>query len=104
MPSFSNETKCRVSALCLSFNLADDLGNAPSLPTDQANFPDEDVIDKWIDAPSPHAPLTADPYSHPMMTISIIPPTWEEPIQKMTLPSKGLLVKHGSGLGEGQTL
>ena len=39
-----------------------------------------------------------------MMTTSIVPPTWEEPIQKSALPSQGLPVEQGLGLGECQTL
>ena len=43
------------------FDLANDLGNAPSLPTDLASFLGEDVTDEQIDAPCPPSPLTVDP-------------------------------------------
>ena len=52
--------------LCLvqkqvQFDMAHDLGDAPSLPTDLTNFSGENVTDGWIDAPCPSTPLTVDP-------------------------------------------
>ena len=47
------------------FDLANDLGDALSLPTDLINFLGEDITDDWIDAPHPTAPLTADPTQLP---------------------------------------
>ena len=47
------------------FDLANDLGNAPSLPMDLASFLAEDITDEWID--TPHSPvfLSADPPQPP---------------------------------------
>ena len=45
----------------VQFNLADDLGDAPSVPMDLANFLGENATDEQIDAPHPSASLTADP-------------------------------------------
>ena len=54
-PLFSTETNCRVSALAMvqkqvCFDLADDLGDALSLPTYLA------ITDEWIDTPRPLLP------------------------------------------------
>ena len=42
-------------------DLTNDLGDAPSLPKDLANFLGENATDEQIDTPHPSAPLTADP-------------------------------------------
>ena len=43
------------------FDLASDLGDAPSLPMDLANFIGKKPTDEWIDAPYPSVPLMVDP-------------------------------------------
>ena len=45
----------------VSFDLADDLGDSPSLPMDLASFLGEDVTNVKIDTPHPLAPLTIYP-------------------------------------------
>ena len=51
------------------FNLGDDLGEAPSLPTDVANFVGGNASDEQNDPPHPQFPLTLNPHSlHMVMT------------------------------------
>ena len=45
----------------VQFNLSKDLGEAPSLPMELANFLGGNATEEWTDAPQHSAPLTAGP-------------------------------------------
>ena len=70
MPSFSAEISGRVSTLRpgakqVQFNLVADLGEAPSLSMDLANFLGGNATDEWNDAPHHSAPSIAGPSQLP---------------------------------------
>ena len=47
------------------FNLDEDLGDDPSLPTDLTTFLEGGTAKEWDNAPSPSVPLTMDPSQPP---------------------------------------
>ena len=83
------------------FYLTDDLGNAPSQPTELVSFLGEDITNEWINNPSPLLPQPWILHSyHTMIAPSIVQPLWEEPNQKPALPSLQLPFKLSSGIEE----
>ena len=81
------------------FDLANDLGDVPSLPTHLANFLGENTADEWIDSPCTAAPLTMDPSQLPHNNGHQCCPTQGEPNLKLVLPSLQPPVEPNLGLG-----
>ena len=74
------------------FNLDEDFGDDPSLPTDLTTFLERSTTKKWDNTPRPSVPLTMDPHSWLMtMASSAYPHTWEELAQSSLSSPQPLL-------------